>query len=94
VRFHDLRHSHATQLLPAGVHPKIAQERLHHSSISMTLDLYRRVGATMQEDAAAKLDTAFRNALQKTGVELVGKDVGNDRPDSSQLIERPRSSAG
>ena len=40
VRFHDLRHSHATQLLASGVHPKIAQERLGHSSISVTLDLY------------------------------------------------------
>jgi integrase len=34
VRFHDLRHSHATQLLLAGVHPKVAQERLGHASMS------------------------------------------------------------
>ncbi len=64
VRFHDLRHSHATQLLLAGVHPKIAQERLGHSSISVTLDLYSHVSVTMQEDAAAKLDTAFRDAVK------------------------------
>jgi integrase len=63
VRFHDLRHSHATQLLLAGVHPKVAQERLGHSSISVTLDLYSHVTETMQEDAAAKLDMAFRNAI-------------------------------
>jgi integrase len=63
VRFHDLRHSHATQLLSAGVHPKVAQERLGHSSISTTLDLYSHVSETMQEDAAAKLDTAFRSAI-------------------------------
>jgi Phage integrase family len=31
IGFHDLRHSHATQLLSAGVHPKIAQERLGHA---------------------------------------------------------------
>jgi site-specific recombinase XerD len=37
VRFHDLRHSHATQLLFAGIHPKIAPERLGHSTISTTL---------------------------------------------------------
>jgi integrase len=55
VRFHDLRHSHATQLLLAGVHPKVAQERLGHASITTTLDLYSHVTATMQEDAAAKL---------------------------------------
>jgi integrase len=63
VRFHDLRHSHATQLLLAGVHPKVAQERLGHASITTTLDLYSHVTATMQEDAAAKLDTAFRSAI-------------------------------
>ena len=62
VRFHDLRHSHATQLLLAGVHPKIAQERSGHSTISVTLDLYSHVTATMQEDAAAKIDAAFRRA--------------------------------
>jgi len=43
IRFHDLRHSHATQLLLAGVHPKIAQERLGHASITTTLDLYSHV---------------------------------------------------
>ena len=63
VRFHDLRHSHATQLLSAGVHPKVAQERLGHSTITTTLDLYSHVTETMQGDAAAKLDTAFRSAI-------------------------------
>jgi integrase len=62
VRFHDLRHSHATQLLLAGVHPKVAQERLGHSTITTTLDLYSHVTENMQEDAAAKLDAAFRAA--------------------------------
>jgi integrase len=66
VRFHDLRHSHATQLLTAGVHPKVAQERLGHSTITTTLDLYSHVTETMQVDAAAKLDTAFRSAIKAT----------------------------
>jgi integrase len=64
VRFHDLRHSHATQLLMAGVHPKIAQERLGHSTITTTLDLYSHVTNTMQNDAAAKLDSAFKSAIK------------------------------
>ncbi len=64
VRFHDLRHSHATQLLMAGVHPKIAQERLGHTTITTTLDLYSHVTDTMQDDAAARLDTAFRSAIK------------------------------
>jgi integrase len=65
IRFHDLRHSHATQLLLAGVHPKVAQERLGHSTISVTLDLYSHVTATMQEDAAAKIDASFRSAKMR-----------------------------
>lgn len=63
IRFHDLRHSHATQLLLAGVHPKVAQERLGHSTIATTLDLYSHVTGTMQEDAAGKLDAAWRAAV-------------------------------
>jgi integrase len=65
VRFHDLRHSHATQLLLAGVHPKVAQERLGHSTITTTLDLYSHVTETMQTDAAARVDAIFRDALKR-----------------------------
>jgi integrase len=65
IRFHDLRHSHATQLLTAGVHPKVAQERLGHSTIGITLDLYSHVMPGMQEDAAARVDAALRAALNK-----------------------------
>lgn len=67
VRFHDLRHSHATQLLLAGVHPKVAQERLGHSTITTTLDLYSHVTETMQEDAAVRIDAAFRGAIIGSG---------------------------
>jgi integrase len=59
VRFHDLRHSHATQLLARGVHPKIVQERLGHSTITVTMDLYSHVSETMQGDAVARLDAAY-----------------------------------
>jgi integrase len=62
IRFHDLRHTHATQLLLAGVHPRIAQERLGHSTVALTLDLYSHVTGVMQEDAAAKIDAAFRGS--------------------------------
>lgn len=64
-RFHDLRHTHATHLLSNGVHPKIAQERLGHSSISITLDLYSHVMPGMQEDAASKVDAAIRAAIDR-----------------------------
>jgi len=66
VCFHDLKHSHATQLLQAGVHPKIAQGRLGHATITTTLDLYSHVTDTMQSDAAARLDAAFQSAITHT----------------------------
>jgi integrase len=58
IRFHDLRHTHATLLVSGGVHPKIASERLGHSKIGITLDLYSHVLPGMQEDAAALVDPA------------------------------------
>jgi integrase len=53
---HGLRHSHATMLLSAGVHPKVVQERLGHSSIRTTLDTYSHVVAGLQEAAAKRFD--------------------------------------
>jgi integrase len=67
IRFHDLRHAHATHLLSSGVHPKVASERLGHSKIGITLDLYSHVLPNMQADAAALVDDALRAALNKRG---------------------------
>jgi integrase len=67
IRLHDLRHSHATHLLAAGVHPKIAQERLGHSNIGITLDLYSHVLPGMQQDAVAKVDAVLQAAIDKRG---------------------------
>jgi len=64
VRFHGLRHSHATQLLASAVHPKVAQERLGHTTITTTLDLYSHVSGIMQADAADRLDAVFRDAVK------------------------------
>jgi integrase len=52
IRFHDLRHTHATLLLLQGVHPKIVSERLGHSSIQITLDTYSHLLPNMQAAAA------------------------------------------
>jgi integrase len=62
LRFHDLRHSHATHLLASDVHPKVASERLGHSKVGITLDLYSHVLPGMQEDAVARVDDALRKA--------------------------------
>jgi integrase len=66
VRLHDLRHSHATHLLAANVHPKIVQERLGHANIGITMDLYTHVMPGMQDEAASRVDAALRVALGKT----------------------------
>ena len=63
VRFHDLRHSHATLMLANGVHPKVASERLGHSSVGITLDLYSHVLPGMQAAAANTVDAAVQAAL-------------------------------
>lgn len=52
IRLHDLRHTHATLALAAGVHPKVVSERLGHASISITLDTYSHVIPALQEEAA------------------------------------------
>ena len=55
IRFHDLRHTHATLGLAAGIHPKVMQERLGHSSITITMDRYSHVVPSMQQDAATRV---------------------------------------
>jgi integrase len=52
IRLHDLRHTHASLLLVAGVSPKVVSERLGHSSVAFTLDTYAHVMPGMQPDAA------------------------------------------
>jgi integrase len=68
VTFHGLRHTHASHLLMEGVHPKVAQERLGHSTIAVTLDLYSHVMPGMQEDAARRVDRSLRAALGKRSI--------------------------
>jgi integrase len=52
IRLHELRHSYATLALKAGVHPKVVSERLGHSTIAITLDLYSHVARGLDADAA------------------------------------------
>src|SRR5215813_12625063 len=65
IRLHDLRHSHATHMLASGVHPKIAEERLGHSSVGITLDLYSHVLPGMQAEAVNRVDAMLRDALDR-----------------------------
>ncbi len=60
IRFHDLRHTHATMLIGAGVHPKVVSERLGHTTIGITMDLYSHVSVDMQRDAVSKLESMMK----------------------------------
>ncbi|WP_234879576.1 MULTISPECIES: site-specific integrase [Bacillus cereus group] len=51
IRFHDLRHTHATLMLKQGIHPKIVSERLGHKRVGITLDTYSHVVPGLQETA-------------------------------------------
>lgn len=57
LRFHDLRHASATFMLKQGTHTRIVRERLGHSSIRVTMDIYSHVLPGMQSQAARMLDT-------------------------------------
>lgn len=59
IHFHSLRHSHATLMLQADVHPLIVSRRLGHSQIGITLDLYSHPGMDLQQKAAQAFDVAI-----------------------------------
>jgi integrase len=59
IRFHDLRHTAATLRLQQGDHPKVVQELLGHSRVSVTLDTYSHVMPSLQQESAAKIDQLF-----------------------------------
>lgn len=69
IRFHDLRHTHASLLLSLKQHPKVVQERLGHSSIEMTMDIYSHMMPNMQKEAVKELDKLFaKNTENKKDV--------------------------
>jgi integrase len=84
IRLHDLRHTHATLGLAAGIHPKIMSERLGHSSISITLDTYSHAIPGMQREAAERMsELLFEQPLVAPKTPLV-TETGVD-----QLAEEP-----
>lgn len=71
IKLHEARHTHASLMLEAGVHPKIVQERLGHSSISITSDLYSHVTPGLQQQAAQQVASLVDDA--EDGSEQDGK---------------------
>jgi integrase len=60
IRFHDLRHSHATILLKENVHPKIVSARLGHSKIQVTMDTYSHLTDSIEGIAVDYLDDLLK----------------------------------
>jgi integrase len=80
IHFHDLRHSAATILLIHGVHPKVVQELLGHSTISMTLDTYSHLIPSLQAESMQVMNTVL--------------DFFSAEEETQQLPQDERSSLG
>jgi integrase len=76
VRFHDLRHTFATLMFMAGIHPKIVSEMLGHYSAAFTLDVYSHVVGGLQKAAMKRLDEVLLPELAES--EDVGKMSAED----------------
>jgi len=85
IRLHDLRHTHATLMLTAGVHPKVVSERLGHANIGITLDIYSHVLPGLQEAAAEKFDRIFEVDDNENSDPNVSKMLAKD----GELGSRP-----
>ena len=79
IRLHDARHTHASLMLKHRVHPKVVQERLGHSSISTTLDIYSHEVPGLQAEAARKFDEGFPCLRYPTRSPHVGKMLPKTR---------------
>ena len=55
IRLHDLRHTHASLALAAGINPKVIFERLGHATVSTSLDTYSHAIPALQEEAAERI---------------------------------------
>ena len=67
IRFHDLRHSHVTMLIDAKVPIKVISERVGHSSVNTTLNIYSHALKEMDQEASDKISNALFNNDIKMG---------------------------
>ena len=72
IRLHDARHTHASLMLKQGIHPKVVQERLGHSSIQMTIDTYSHVAPGIQEAAANRFDEILNHKTESESIKTSG----------------------
>ena len=83
ISLHDLRHTHATLLLKAGVNVKVVSERLGHANIAFTMHVYQHVLPGMQAAAADTFSLLLRNERNKAKPD--DEDGAADRPDVEEV---------
>ncbi|MGN6672486.1 MAG: tyrosine-type recombinase/integrase [Thermomicrobiales bacterium] len=78
IRFHDLRHTNATLLLGQGAHPKVVQERLGHSQVGITLNIYSHVLPGLGREAIERLGAALHDGEGDKAAEAMGEREPED----------------
>lgn len=71
IRFHDLRHAHASLMLRTGASPKVISERLGHSSIAITMDIYSHIMPGLQEEATIRFEDALKPRVKTMPMETL-----------------------
>lgn len=84
ISLHDLRHTHATLLLKAGVHVKVVSERLGHANVAFTMNVYQHVLPGMQAAAADTFSLLIRKARSEATSDLDESDEGDSVKEGDQ----------
>lgn len=88
ISLHDLRHTHATLLLKAGVHVKVVSERLGHANVAFTMNVYQHVLPGMQAEAADTFSRLIQGERGKAGPQLSAGDADDDGDARSNWDDR------
>jgi integrase len=83
IRFHDLRHTCAALLIAQGAHPRAIMERLGHSTITVTMDVYGHLLPSLDQALTDGLDATYQRAR-----------AASVRPEDGQVIALPNRQAG
>ena len=89
LRLHDLRHANASLALQAGVDLKVVSERLGHSQLAVTADLYTHVHRGLGQDAADRIAAALSPASDPASE--AGSETGPDAFPAASLPQTPRT---
>ncbi|MCB0976215.1 MAG: site-specific integrase, partial [Acidimicrobiales bacterium] len=87
ISLHDLRHTHATLLLKAGVNVKVVSERLGHANIAFTMHVYQHVLPGMQAAAADTFSLLLRNERNKARADLEEDEAEDPAEDGDVNVD-------